>query len=183
MLIYEYEESNADPRTPHNSGKYLTAEVLAAIGVEAHIRITQTTVDALAIERGYSNWDEVTISREKMGDQYEPKLAIFFEEHLHEDEEIRFILDGAGYFDVRGADDRWIRIKVEGGDLVVLPSGIWHRFVVDEGDYIRAMRLFKDGPKWTPLTRSAGMDENKARQEYVKDVAEGRFPASAITTM
>ena len=33
--------------------------------------------------------------------------------------------------------------------------------------YIQAMRLFKDEPKWTPLNRSEDLDANEHRQTYV----------------
>jgi 1,2-dihydroxy-3-keto-5-methylthiopentene dioxygenase len=122
-------------------------------------------------ERDYKNHDVVNISKASLGDAYDAKLKMFFEEHLHEDEEIRFILDGSGFFDVRDAADKWIRIEVFKNDLLVLPAGIYHRFSLDDKAYIKAMRLFKDDPKWTPLDRVLpNTDSVPSRKDYLLSV-------------
>jgi 1,2-dihydroxy-3-keto-5-methylthiopentene dioxygenase len=92
---------------------------LAKLGVLYYRFLHVEDVDQLATKRGYKNRDVITVSPEKMGDIYEEKVRSFFHEHLHEDEEIRYIRDGTGFFDVRSEGDEWIRIQLEKDDLIV----------------------------------------------------------------
>ena len=123
-----------DQREPHDSGKSVNVDELNKLGV-LYFHISDLDgVNQLAQERGYKNRDEITVSPEKMGDVYESKVKMFFDEHLHEDEEIRYIRDGQGYFDVRDKGDQWVRIQLEKDDLLILPAGIYHRFTTDESN-------------------------------------------------
>lgn len=49
---------------------------------------------AIRAERRYAHADEVACSAAAMGDAFPAKCAAFFEEHLHEDEEIRYVRGG-----------------------------------------------------------------------------------------
>ncbi|KAI9772896.1 MAG: 1,2-dihydroxy-3-keto-5-methylthiopentene dioxygenase [Geoglossum simile] len=131
MRAYFYDNKAGDQRLDHDSGRPAVPDYLSRLGVTYYHCPSLSEVDALAMERSYKNRDEITISPEKMGDVYEEKVKMFFNEHLHEDEEIRYILDGGGFFDVRSENDDWVRIRVEKNDLIILPAGIYHRFTTD----------------------------------------------------
>jgi 1,2-dihydroxy-3-keto-5-methylthiopentene dioxygenase len=130
---------------PHDSGSGVDVAELERLGVLYYRFGDVAEVDKLAQERGYKNRDEITVSPEKMGDAYEAKVKMFFAEHLHEDEEIRYIRDGHGYFDVRNKGDRWVRIRLEKDDLLILPAGIYHRFTTDEGNVSLAAQFCRIG--------------------------------------
>jgi len=127
-------------------------------------------------ERGYTFQDIVDINKEKIA-SYDDKMKIFFTEHLHTDEEVRLSLEGSGYFDLRDRDNRWIRVLLERGDLIIVPAGIYHRFTPDENDHIKALRLFQGVPVWTPHNRPA--DHMPARKEYLEKLEAGAFAAQA----
>ncbi|KZV59193.1 Acireductone dioxygenase [Peniophora sp. CONT] len=167
-----------DQRAPHGSGRSVSLEHLKSIGagywsVPVDQPDWEDKINEVAKERGYKNRDVINVSKKGLGEAYEAKLKIFFEEHMHEDEEIRYVLEGSGYFDLRqhnGSDEEWIRVQVTPGDLLVVPAGIYHRFTLDEENRIKAMRLFKEEPKWTPHNRSTETDQNPFRLGYLESL-------------
>lgn len=170
MRVYIHDQKEGDQRDPHDSGQAVSLEDLDKLGVLYYHHDDMESVDKIAEERGYVNRDVINITPEGLGGQeiYEQKLKTFYAEHLHEDEEIRYILDGEGYFDVRHKDDEnWIRIEMTKGDLIILPSGIYHRFTLSNKDYIKAMRLFQAEPKWIAYNRPDA-DSNPYRETYVQ---------------
>ncbi|KAF9523723.1 Acireductone dioxygenase ARD family [Crepidotus variabilis] len=179
MRAYYFDNLPGDQRLPHDyvPSRPVPQEVLEKINVK-HWQIPveeyEPKVDAIAKERGYKNRDTINVSKDGLGDAYEEKIKNFFHEHMHEDEEIRYILSGTGFFDVREAkSDDWIRLAVEPGDMIVIPAGIYHRFTLDEANKIQALRLFQDEPKWTPHNRSQETDVNPYRIQYLSEIDVG----------
>jgi len=115
--------------------------------------VFQPVLDELKGRRGYITQDEVRLSPST------PNLDVvmkkFDDEHIHDDDEVRFVLDGEGVFDIRTKGDRWLRVVVEPGDLLVVPAGRHHRFELTSSSNIHCVRLFKDPAGWVPRYRDA----------------------------
>ena len=107
----------------------------------------------LCEQRGYVSQDQVVLNAETPN--LPALLEKFFHEHLHTDEEIRFVLKGEGIFDLRDCDDRWMRVHVEPGDLLIVPPNKYHRFALAESQNITCKRLFQNQDGWAALNRPA----------------------------
>ncbi|EYC20570.1 hypothetical protein Y032_0021g282 [Ancylostoma ceylanicum] len=146
---------------------------LADIGVEiSSISMNpewEDHLDNLVSVYDMNHRDEIHISRASMPD-FDDKMKMFFEEHLHRDPEIRFIKSGTGFFDVRSISDEWIRIPVKRGDFVYLPAGIYHRFTTDWDENVVAIRLFRSSPKWEAFPRCKSGDTVTERATYLRSI-------------
>ena len=102
-------------------------------------------------DRGYVQMDQIHLAPETA--DIEALCEKFFAEHKHADEEIRFITGGSGIFDLRDDADRWMRVVVVAGDLIIVPAGKYHRFTLDDSRTITAKRLFRDTAGWQAIAR------------------------------
>lgn len=109
-------------------------------------------IDELKRTRGYIEEDVVAIAPDTPG--LTELCAKFVGEHLHDEDEVRFVLEGEGIFDIRSRDDRYMRVEVGVGDLIVVPEKRYHRFMLTEKQSIRCVRLFKDRAGWEPHYRT-----------------------------
>lgn len=113
----------------------------------------QPALDALMAARGYVEQDVIALSVDTP--DLDALCDKFKDEHHHDEDEVRFVLEGEGVFDIRSAGDRWMRVTVERGDLIVVPERRCHRFFLTELATIRCVRLFKDKSGWVPHYRAA----------------------------
>jgi len=177
MRAFYHDNVSGNQTALHDSGKAVSEEDLKGNGVLYwNIPVEddgkwEGEIDAVARDRQYKNRDVKESGRDILGDTYDSMMKMVYEEHIHEDEEIRFVLGGSGFFDIREhSTDNWVRVHVSKGDLLVVPAGIYHRFSLDNNEYMKVMRLFKDEPKWLAHYRGAETDENPHRVDYLRNV-------------
>jgi len=97
----------------------------------------------IKLAHGYLEEDEVSLSNETAN--LEAICAKFDKEHLHTLDEVRFVVEGEGIFDVRDRGDRWVRIFVEAGDLIILADNLRKPVEALEDSTLLAVVAWPDG--------------------------------------
>ncbi len=75
--------------------------------------------------------------------------AKFLNEHTHDEDEVRFFVEGAGIFYLREQGKVYMTL-CERGDLISVPAGITHWFDMGPEPDIAAIRFFDNKEGWVP---------------------------------
>ncbi|MFM7566397.1 MAG: 1,2-dihydroxy-3-keto-5-methylthiopentene dioxygenase [Flavobacteriales bacterium] len=107
---------------------------------------------------GYLTADVISINA--LTENYDAIRAKFLAEHTHSEDEIRFFVDGQGYFwfNLEGAPV--FNVLCQKGDLISVPAGTKHWF--DAGvshPFVKAIRIFIDQSGWIPEYTGSGIDQ------------------------
>jgi 1,2-dihydroxy-3-keto-5-methylthiopentene dioxygenase len=123
---------------------------------EAILEAYRPEINKLKASGGYVTADVIDVNPDTPN--LEAMLAKFNIEHWHDEDEVRFIIEGRGLFHVRPRQGPVVAIEVEAGDLIRVPRGTWHWFDLCAERRIRAIRLFQDPAVWTPHYTESGVD-------------------------
>jgi 1,2-dihydroxy-3-keto-5-methylthiopentene dioxygenase len=107
---------------------------------------------------GYVTADVIDVKPDTPG--LDAMLAKFKSEHWHDDDEVRFIIEGRGIFHIHPNNGAVTAIEVTAGDLIRVPGGTLHWFNLCDDLRIRAIRLFIDPAGWVPRYTESGLDAN-----------------------
>lgn len=119
-------------------------EILAAYAPE---------IEKLKAAGGYVTADVINIT--PATPNLDAMLAKFDKEHIHTEDEVRFVVKGKGTFHIHprladGSNGPVFAVEMEPGDLINVPHHTRHWFDLCTDRTIRAIRLFQDTTGWTP---------------------------------
>jgi 1,2-dihydroxy-3-keto-5-methylthiopentene dioxygenase len=125
------------------------AEILAAYSDE---------IERLKASGGYVTADVINIV--STTPNLDAMLNKFNREHWHDEDEVRFIVEGHGLFHIAPKNSDVVSIEMEAGDLIRVPRGTLHWFNLCGDKTVRAIRLFEDMSGWTPHYTESNVDVN-----------------------
>lgn len=130
-----------------------SAEVLAAYASD---------VDRLVAEEGYQSVDVISLNA-----SHPDKAALrqkFLSEHTHNEDEVRFFVDGQGLFSLH-IGDKVYEVLCEKGDLISVPANTPHWFDMGPEPHLVAIRFFNNPEGWVAHYTGSDIAERYSRLE------------------
>jgi 1,2-dihydroxy-3-keto-5-methylthiopentene dioxygenase len=134
----------------------MTERVGADASPEAILSAYAPEIEKLKARGGYQAADVIDVKPDTVG--LDAMLAKFSIEHTHDEDEVRFIVEGRGLFHIHPVSSPVVALEVEAGDLIRVPRGTLHWFDLCGERRIRAIRLFQETGGWTPHYTNSGID-------------------------
>lgn len=106
-------------------------------------------IEAEKMRAGYQSADVVALSPETPG--IDKILEPFRREHYHVENEIRFVVDGAGVFTINPRTAPIFDVAMVAGDFISVPAGTWHWFDLGAERRIKAVRIFESPDGWAAI--------------------------------
>lgn len=105
----------------------------------------RTSIERLQRECGYRTVDVIRVAKGTPGTA--ALRAKFLAEHTHDDDEVRFFVEGQGAFYLR-TNGRVHQVVCERDDLISVPAGTRHWFDMGPDPEFTALRLFTNEEGW-----------------------------------
>ena len=131
--------------------------VPAGAGSDVVLQAYADKIDELKARGGYTTADVIDVT--SATPNLDVMLAKFSREHWHDEDEVRYIVEGRGVFHIHPPNRPVVGIEVGPGDLIRVPRGTHHWFNLCDDRRIRAIRLFQDPSGWTPHYTDSGIDQ------------------------
>ncbi len=138
----------------------------ADAGQDTIIEAYQDSINRLKDQYGFKSVDVVSLNPdhpEKV--QFRQK---FLAEHIHEDFEVRFFIEGSGLFYLHVGDKVYAVLCAQ-GDLISVPANTTHWFDMGENPRFKCIRLFTTAEGW--VARFTGSDIAKSFPTFDQYVA------------
>lgn len=112
---------------------------------ETVIAAYRDSIDRLQKQHGFESVDVVNLSPDH------PDKSVmrqkFLAEHVHDDFEVRFFIDGKGLFYLHVGTEVYV-VLCEKGDLISVPAKTRHWFDMGENPHFKCIRLFTSPDGW-----------------------------------
>jgi 1,2-dihydroxy-3-keto-5-methylthiopentene dioxygenase len=133
-----------------SASRQLPADVNDAAVMEAYLG----DIERLKTECGYQSVDVLRCLPDNP--KREELRRKFLDEHTHDEDEVRFFVEGAGVFYLRAAGKVHMTL-CERGDLIGVPAGTRHWFDMGPAPHFTAIRLFTTPAGWVAKFTGEGI--------------------------